>query len=278
VTSHFRCRAALAGALVSLAAVAGCSVFKSGNVPLDSSAGLFDKARLRYEVDTDRVNSTAAPRRGEGQLVSYQQQATPRLPVNARASVDIRYPHPNKREGMAQVQVRIKSHAGKKSAEAPAWKRWWLSTRDVLPGWNDAGSANETWVLDIPKSELATIVSRLNTSGYFAGYEKSEGTEIVTELDGSKVAKSWHQVPEIDALVMRVRTEGRLVSSSGARNKPEAKEPFASVAIYRSLLAKDKKIAPAEEGFAMATDEASPIRPVQHLEIVRLPAVGGPVR
>jgi hypothetical protein len=137
------------------------------------------------------------------------------------------------------------------------------------------------------------IVSRLHTSGYFAGYEKAEGTEIETELDGSKVSKSWHQIPEMDALVVRVRTEGRLVSSTKAQVKKGApakdekdkdekdKGMFASVALYRSFMAKDKKTDNGPEGFALATDlyeapYAAP--PVHPLEIVRLPAVGSTIR
>jgi hypothetical protein len=273
-----RGRACLACATLTLVAMAGCSVFNTKGVPLDSSAGLFDKARLSYQVDTDRINTSAATGR-EGRLVSYHQGPAAHLPVNARASVDIRYPHPEKRAGMARVEVRIASHGGSKPADAAAWKRWWLVTRDAVPGLK-GDATTEIWTLDIPKSELATIVSRLNSSGYFAGYEKSEGTEIATELDGSKVAKSWHQLPELDTLIVRVRTEGRLVSSSKAPDKPQAKESFASVAFYRSLLAKEKKNDSTPEGYAVASDEHDDSRvvPAQHVEIVRLPEVNGRVR
>ncbi len=285
------CRTSCWASLLAVATLTGCSVFKSREVPLDSSAGLFDKAHLSYQVDTDRINTLPAAR-GDAQLVSYHESTAPRLPANAQASVDIRYPHPEKREGFAQVRVRIEGHASEKPAGASALTRWLVVTRNQVTGFAKAGS-HEIWTLDIPKSEVAMIVSRLHTSGYFAGYEKAEGTEIETELDGSKISKSWHQIPEMDALVVRVRTEGRLVSSTkapakkaapakGEQDKEEKDEGlFASVALYRTFMANDKKADNGPEGFALATDlyetpYAAP--PVHPLEIVRLPAVGNTVR
>jgi hypothetical protein len=254
--------------LVPAAAMAGCSAFQ-GKPLLDSSAGMFDKAELNYRIETSRIDPAVS--RVEGQLVSYQSAAAEKpLPVGFVADVAIAFPHPEKRQGYAQVTVRL-FDAGA-AGESGGMGQWWKSGLKGS-GLVGQGKAEEMWRLDIPQNELAGIINDLHNSGFFTSYDKpSEGAQIQTRLDGAKVSKTWRQVPQLDALIVRVRSQGRLLSSP----KGEANNLFqglagsapSSVLAYRKLH--------EEEGMAVASDLGdSPLSPPPAFQVVRLPPVGG---
>jgi hypothetical protein len=124
--------------------------------------------------------------------------------------------------------------------------------------------------MDIPQEELCQIINDLHTSGYFTPREKAEGSQIEAQLDGVKSSKSWRQVSQLDALIVRVRTQGRLTSnpkgSAPSLFKGLATAP-SSVLAYRELN--------KEEGSAVASDRSdSPLPQAGTFQIVRLPAVG----
>jgi hypothetical protein len=258
-------------------AAVGCSTFGK-QAPNDTASGGFEKARLSYRVDTDRLNGRKS--QAEGTLVSYNGAPSNKLPANSKASLEIRSPHPDKREGLAQVRVRIESQG---ESSGVAWLAWWRSAKEELPGLKGAGWTQETWVLDIPQSELRGILGSLRGAGYFYTFAPPhDATLLETELDGTRLTKKWTQVRELDALIYRARTEGRLVSSTKAPSGASG-EVGPSVAAYRDAL--------AQEGAAVASDmEPAPnqthsptavpvghIAPVQTapggVQMVRLPPV-----
>lgn len=254
--------AVLTGTVVAGLATAGCSALKP-EIPLDASAGMFDRASIAYRVEAARIN-TARPAAREGQLVSYTTAPSAPLPANSVASVQVKYPHPDKKPGAAQVVVRIEDAAG---TSAWSWKHWLA----VASGHRYENRALETWTLDIPHNEVAQIVNGLQTAGYFQDYEKSaDAARVETELDGVEMNKSWRQVPELDALIVRVRTEGRLIASLKAPGAYDpAQPPPASVVAYREMLADDAAVA-----FASDEPPAKPASPGGAVpSIVRLPAV-----
>lgn len=257
----------LVAVLVPAAAMAGCSGLRSKPL-LDSAAGMFDKAELSYRVETARVDP-AAPR-VEGQLVSYQPDAGKPLPAGSVADVQIAFPHPQKREGYAQVTVRL--FDAPSAGDTGRLGQWWKSSLKWT-GLSGEGVPQETWVLDLPQNELAGIINDLHNSGFFTSYDKpTEGARIQTQLDGAKVNKTWRQVPQLDALIVRVRSQGRLLSSP----KGEASNLFqglagrtpSSVAAYRKLN--------EDEGLATVSDlgDTTIARPAA-FQVVRLPPVDG---
>ena len=259
--------------LLAALAVAGCSALKSRDVPLDASSGLFDEASIRYRVESARINGALREPR-EGQLVSYEEPLPGKLPANSTASLEIEYPHPEKKPGYGRVLVRIEGQPRSESADPPAWKRWWSAAASGVPGLKQWNSDKETWVLDLRQGEVSAVIQQLQASGYFDNYEKpAEAAEISTELDGTKLSKGWRQVPALDALIVRVRTEGRLISSTKAPGVGDPSQPPAnSVVAYRQMLAEDA-------GVAVASDDApQPAQPAFVPVIVRLPAVDAPAR
>lgn len=257
---------------LAVLAVAGCSAFKSKKPLLDSSAGMFDKAEVSYRVETARLN--APPRKAaEGQLVSYQPALENRLPDGTTANVQIIYPHPEKREGYARVVVRFERTND--PADAGRIRKWWQST---VSRWSDNDAECETWALDIPHNEFTKVVNDLHNTGFFTAYRTAaEGTQVQAKLDDAKlVSKSWRQVPQLDALIYRVRFEGKKIFGPPVKID-EAVDPFVagqptpnSVLAYRAL--------EAQEGVAVISDKEEVAQRPAPLQIVRLPAVEGAPR
>ncbi len=245
---------------------------KGSKPRLDSSAGMFKKAEVSYRVEAGKINQLP-PRYGrtEGQLVSYQPPTAGRLPAGTVADVQIAFPHPEKREGYAQVIVRVEEPRGPSAEEI----KWWKKAANWSP-WKGKPAVLETWVLDIPQNELSGIINDLHNSGYFTSYDKTAaGAELVTQLDGAKVSKSWRHVPQLDELVVRVRTHGRLLSNpkgpASSLFKGLAGPAPSSVRAYRELN--------DEEGSVVVSDANGPPLPsAPAFQIVRLPAVNGMVR
>jgi hypothetical protein len=228
---------------------------------------------VSYRVETAKLN--APPRKPvEGQLVSYQPAVENRLPEDAVANVRIAYPHPEKRDGYAQVIVRFERSG--KSAQSGRFAKWWHSAKSR---WSSSEESCETWVLDIPHNELAKLVNDLHNNGFFAGYKTAaEGTQVQAKLNDAKVvSKTWRQVPQLDALIYRVRNEGRRISGPPAKID-DAVDPFLvratpgptpnSVLAYRQLQ--------PDEGYAFITDRNQvPIKRLPAVQVVRLPPVEG---
>lgn len=259
------CCRPLVGLLALAAAMAGCSAFNRGKPRLDSSAGMFDQAEVSYRVDAARLNAMSRP---EGQLVSYQPDSAAKLPAGAEAEVEIVFPHPDKREGYAEVTVRV--FGNKNNSEEGRFSQWWKSGLK-MSGFSASSVALEVWALDVPQNDVAGIINSLHNTGYFTSYDKpAEGVKIETVLDGAKVSKTWRQVPQLDALIVRVRTQGRLLSSPKSETpnlfeSVTSKTP-ASVQAYRKLH--------DEEGTAMASDlEQTPFPAPAAFQVVRLPPV-----
>jgi hypothetical protein len=247
------------------AALTGCSLLQSDDVKLDASSGLYDEARIRYRVDTARLNASQAPRASGAQLVSYQQAGG--WPAGWQAAIDIEYPHPQGRPGMALVTLRVEDRpSGKPAVPSDAgslWRQWWELTREELPVLARKAQY-EVWTLDLPRDELSEILDQLRSGGFFEEYAgQLEGSEVTTELDGAQLTRSWRQVPHLDALVERVRAQGKLASTN---RRPEGSQPAASVLAYRQIAAE-------EEGFAVASDAeaAAPGPSAAPPTIVRLP-------
>jgi hypothetical protein len=255
------------GIALLAAAVAGCAAIKGGKPRLDSAGGMFDKAQVSYRVEAARINQASPSRGVEGQLVSYQSPVVGRLPAGAMADVQIEFPHPEKRDGYAQVTVRVEAPHGQESAQG----KWWTKVIRWSPLKGRDATVVETWVLDIPQNELSGIINDLHNSGYFTSYAKTAaGAQIQTQLDGAKVAKAWRQVPQLDALVVRVRTQGRLLSNpkgpASTLFKGLAGPAPSSVVAYRKLEETD--------AVAIVSDLNAPALPTADaFQVVRLPAV-----
>lgn len=230
--------------LVVLAMLAGCSALGGKKVASNGTPASFDKARLSYRIETDRLNGSRRKEAGS-KLASFHQAPLHPLPVGAYAMLEVYYPHPDRKAGLAQVRVRIENQQPKSGSKLLSW---WSKAKEELPRLAGSAGWQETWVVDIPQSELKQLVNALGEAGYFYAFAPPhDATLVETELDGTRLTKKWTQVPELDALVHRARTEGRLASSTKVAGTTPLDDPAMSASAYRQLLAQ-------EQGTAVATD------------------------
>ena len=164
---------------------------------------------LYYRTDTDRLNVAAAAN-----------QSLTSLPACSIGTVKIRYPHPSGTTEWGQATVSFQA-AGNQSAVLP---RSVLS--EMLAHFKDESkdtTASEVWLLDLPESQIDTIVARLENSNFFNKRIRVPHPEIFLAARIDKrgaVGKNYNAVTELDALVLRVRQEGQLVSSSRSAAHP----------------------------------------------------------
>ncbi len=87
------------------------------------------------------------------------------------------------------------------------------ATRDRLPGLAYADGIESAWALDLPIAEVDLLIQRLDEQGYFSDSKRpATGTELSARINGLGFSKPWQSVPELSALVRRVRRQGKLVS------------------------------------------------------------------
>lgn len=188
-------------------ALCGCASWQ--RAPLDATAGLYDEATLRYEIDAAKLGTPMVAARVEAQQVSYD--AIPTTPVAGQCTgvLVVEYPCAEAAPGMARATVEVHAAEARIVAGENMAAALWRRVRRRAGG---GGQTHEKWVLDIPRSQLDAVVERLNQGGFFG--EQAEvpgGVELAVTLSGAKTKKTWTQLPELDALVTRVRGQGQLV-------------------------------------------------------------------
>ncbi|MGE0607848.1 MAG: hypothetical protein AB7O62_12210 [Pirellulales bacterium] len=269
-------RACLSLFVACLIGTTGCSTMSAWRAVSSEPAGAFKKLRVTYRADSEQIKAACAAPPSEGQLVSYQEPATP-LPDNTISTLEIVYPHPNGVPGMALVQVKIEARGQTENPAQPsssAFKRFWNRTRDELPGLKGTGWTQERWVVDMPREDVERLVASLRSQGYFTKDKVATATtSLAATIDGTKTNKRWRQTRELDELITHVRTDGRLVSSAvppkaglGQDNPTLARlKKATTLQAYRDLLSRD-----AVRGRPADT----PAEP----EVVRLPDVSETVK
>lgn len=200
--------------LAGSVALSGCAAIKRqtgriGNKPLS-----VNDLRLTYRTETDRLNVVQSS--NQVLLATHQAPATNVLPACSIGIVNITYPHPKGSKEVAQVRVVFRASG----AETAVLNRSiWTKIFNTKEGM-DIGKAGddvlEVWAMDIPKWHLERLVGRLKKTQFFRKQVTTLNPEtfLAIDLEGeAAVGKNYRSVDELDALVMRIRREGRLVYS-----------------------------------------------------------------
>ncbi len=280
--ASYRCDATVVAVLIVLL-VSGCSSLPWAKVPLDATAGFYDSASLTYRVDAGALQQSLDVSRVERQQVSYEQVASSPQANQSIGTLSVIYPHPLGRSGLAQAQFTLASGVPGNSASGTS--RWnpfkkkkpvqqlSLSTAGPL------GEIEERWALDVPVNESNQLFKMLATQGFYETERPGAvGVQLSARINGREVSKNWDQVPELNALVLRVRREGQLIAyhrASAAAGKPA--QQIASTRAYSDLIANlGSRGAPAASPpspmaspFAMT----SPVPPQQGINVASLPAM-----
>lgn len=166
------------------AAAAGVGA-PSATAQVTAPQGAAPAIKLTYRTPSDRLNV------GGTQLAAFRAGGQPPLAACSTTTLALVSPHPRGRAGFAEATI---------------------VTRPDVAG--QAGMS-EVWVLDVPQWQAEAIVAKLRAAAFFER-SKALGSEIflAAEVGPEKISKNFRAVPELDALILRSRTEGRLVFST----------------------------------------------------------------
>lgn len=246
--------------------------------------------RLTYRIDAGQLGAPLAISCVQAKQVAYQEVAPSGLAQRSIGVLDIQYPHPAGREGMALVGVVIQQQHGPDRGMPPAfiqqvrgWFRW--PDENTIVGSNR--DLHEAWVMDVPRAELDQIIGRLQSSGFYGDVAQRRGHVRVTSRIGTDyVAKDWVTVSELDGLMHRVRSHGQLVSYQGIAMPLEQRPTApASVVAWRAMQgagqSTEQPVQTLAEQRPMSTDDSlfgaphQPPGPAQPpRQVARLPEEG----
>ena len=156
---------------------------------------------IAYTTASDRLNVLAGTPT-VNQFASTGQPMSSMLPNVTESTLEVNYPHPQDRTGLAQVIL----HVG-------------------IKGTTDSSAG--TWLLDIPAWQVEGIMKRLRDENFFRR-AKALGSEVEMSVtqDGQNFSKRFRAVPELDALVLRTFREGTpLHSNQNASNQGHPTRP-----------------------------------------------------
>ena len=109
----------------------GCANWRQA--PLQATAGIYDRATLRYESDAAAQGVALPVARVDRSQVTYE--ALPTVPIHGqcRSTLLVEYPHPDGRAGMAQATVELTAAAPRLNPTgevklADQARNWWRKT------------------------------------------------------------------------------------------------------------------------------------------------------
>jgi len=190
----------------------GCSLLRGPEAQINFAADRYASATLLYRVESARPSPT--------QQSSFSLASVSPSSGGVVQSLAVKYPHPAGRPGYARVEL-VLEKLTPPGAPDPESKTGWFSSlarmaRDNLPGIAFEGNVIAAWGMDLPVNQLDPIVARLRSQGFFTPANSAvREVTLGARVNGVGAEKPWAHVPELDALVIRVRKEGSFVSHKG---------------------------------------------------------------
>jgi hypothetical protein len=187
--------------------VCGCSAIPKSSAT--SAAPVTPTAvRLAYRTASDRLNVAGAGI----QLASDQHPASGPLPGFSTATLIITSPHPGGIPGYALATLVIKPEQAEPNSALALWP-WAKSSVTGSKGPPDVAAPREVWVLDIPQWQVDAVVAKLQNANFFQRSRVLDADVfLAAEVGPQKNAKNCKSLPELDAVILRSRAEGRFVS------------------------------------------------------------------
>jgi len=210
--------------LAALLMPMGCTSLDALKLPEPSASGPAETVKLTYRTDSDRLNLLVALEPPAGQLVSYQQPRSP-VPDFTESTLHLTYPHPGGRAGYALATVVFEAQPSGDSSDSGVsaiWKKITGSSDEAAPGANGDPGFREVWTTDVPRWQLDRVVAKLRESGYFRRTKTLNAkVSLATEIDGARFGKDFTELPELDAIIVRIRSQGRpVVATRGLDGMP----------------------------------------------------------
>ncbi len=228
-----------------LALLAGCTgslpTMPWQKMPLDVASGLYDDAALTYRLDAGKLGQPLDVVRVEGQRVSYEQVASSPLAEESIGTLSVAYPHPLKGADAALARFMLDSAPAESKSKPTPWNP--LAAQDTSQSaapTTVAGSqpeVHETWELDITHQELDALFKQITSVGFYQ-LDRPGPTRLTVKLNGRQQSKDWEQIPALNLLIQRIRSQGRLVAyARPAGSVGSATASIASTQAYAQFLA-----------------------------------------
>ena len=223
-------------AVLLLGLTSGCAALRTPETQITAASGAYEAVHITYQQSAGQFpRPTEAASGVQHALFTVPVPATERTsgPVKVR-TLSLQYPHPAGRVGFALAELIIEKSVAADAASRqtptsggasePAKSASWLSRfNDMLcenlPGVVFISGVEEAWALDISMAEVDSIVQALDAQGYFAdavpagavGFPAG-GPMLAARVNGLDIQRQWRSASELNQLVWRVRSEGKLVS------------------------------------------------------------------
>jgi hypothetical protein len=246
---------------LALMILAGCSSSPWHKVPLDAASGFYADAELTYRLDAGKLGQPLDVVRVEGQRVSYEQVPSSPLGGESIGTLQVIFPHPAGRAGYALARFSLDSTRPKPAPTSRQWNPFVKRTNSVQAPATLVGThpeIHETWELDIENVESNRIFKLLTDLGFYQSEKPGAAARVSVKMQGKEQAKDWDQIPALNLLIQRVRTQGRLVAFARPAGQPgSVTDTIASTEAYRQLMAQ-RGVAP---GALMAPTSAFSLSP-----------------
>jgi hypothetical protein len=177
--------------------------------------------KLSYRTESSRLN-LAANSNGI-QPVSFQQQSQSPVPDFTTTTLEIRYPHPAGIPDYAAVTVLFEAQL-EEPKKAISASSVWNTIRGTTSETDTAQPTQafrEVWATDLPRWQLDSLIAKLRKENFFMRAKvMNTNSFLATEIDGDRFGKSYKQVSELDAMILRIRNEGRLLNPGSSLPDP----------------------------------------------------------
>ena len=201
-----------------LFATIGCSTVRSLKRHASFDKDSYEKVTITYRTDTDRLNVASTAQFGV-QPASLQSGSSSWLPSCCIGTVVIRYPHPGGQPGSALVTVALHPTG---DADGTVSRSVWTKIRGLYTAESKDDSAHikpvEVWTMELPKWQLDNILAGLHRSQFFRKSVSvlNPNVFLAVHKDDIAVGKNCKSIPELDSMVLRIRSQGRRVSAPDA--------------------------------------------------------------
>jgi hypothetical protein len=197
--------------------LSGCSALPNGPAiaQVEAAGADSDVIRIAYQTDSARLNLTTATSMPGFHNASFQPASQAQyFPEFTSSTLVVTRPHPSGNPELALVTVTF--HSNEETASDSAASSVWSAiagSSDDEPSTGGGEPFREVWTLDVPRWQLDNLVGKLRKQNFFRRSKiLSPKATVDTFIDGRRFAKPFKEIPELDSLILQIRSRGRLVT------------------------------------------------------------------
>jgi hypothetical protein len=196
-----------------VASIGGCAWLKGSKSVASSRASQHQTASIVYQI----THGTPTAASQDVRLASYapSDRNPVAAPESGKTTLAIRYPHPAGLANYARIELIVESptstHTGYRKTADDLFDRVRVVASEGLAGLSMAAGIEEARGLDLRVVEFDALIARLRQPPPPPS-AIAQGGLLTANIDGVAMPTRVAYVAELDALVLRVRREGTVIS------------------------------------------------------------------